>query len=181
MPFSFPAAEVLETRSLLSAGAAVHAAVHAAQVATHSNPGAAPAIVTKTTIPVTAQFDGSGMFETDPASLTISPFKLQVGAHAKYSVTLSPHPGETIKGTITGTVKSFSHVGISNQVVLKPGGSLVETIQTGSGHAQKATAKPTGNLTITLNFNTGNFITLDVNYAVLHSSPPITFDFQCTA
>lgn len=174
------AAEVLELRSLLSAGAvAVHQATHAADHAVSSNvsPQTTPA-----TIPVTVQLDNPDLFRQIPGgSLTITPVVLKAGGHVTIHVsaeddTLTP---VFYTAVIKGKITSWHDVGISTQVTLVPTGTL--TAKDGSGHVLgKVSAQKTTPFTLTLKQNTLAFITLDLNF-ISHSKPPVITDFQASA
>jgi hypothetical protein len=177
------AAEVLELRSLLSAGAAaVHHAVHAADHAAAPTPDTHPVLPTiAVTVQTNSAEDGFHQF---PGTMTITPVVLKKGSHItiKVNATDDTHAGATLVYTavIKGTVTSFEPVGISNQVKLVPAGSIVEKDLSGHtlGTAKVAKTPP---LLLTLNASTGKFITFDVNFTVPHSKPPIAVDFQCAA
>jgi hypothetical protein len=174
-------AEVLELRSLLSAGAAaVHQATHAADHAAASTPDTKPAL---TPIPVTVQLNGNGLFNQIPGgSLTITPVVLKAGAHVTIHVSAVDNSGPTAvtyTAVIKGKITSWQDVGISTQVSLVPTGTLIA--KTGDGHTLgKASAQKTTPLSLTLHQSTLAYITLDVHF-LSHSKPPILADFQAEA
>jgi hypothetical protein len=113
------AAEVLETRALLSAGAAAaHAAVQHAQAHTIS-----PAAKTVFDIDVTTSASGSAHF---PGSMTVSKINLTPGTHVTAHVTVNVAPHHTLKGTISGQVQSSVVGAQDTTVTLSAGGKLVE-------------------------------------------------------
>jgi hypothetical protein len=140
------AAEVLQTRALLSAGSAVHAAVNHAAVQTRA--GETHALVPSgfhVSQNATIQLNG-GTPSLLPVKFSIS-IKPVVGskvtAHASAKV---PVPGGigTLKATWIGTVHSLTPSGGATDFVITPtGGSIVIKINAGGEH-QTATALPNG-------------------------------------
>lgn len=121
------AAELLETRSLLSAGAAAaQAALHHAQSAAHgAQPGLTPSAA-KVVYDVEATLSFSGQSLHVPGTMTVSKIRLTPGSHITAHVTLNGLPKDTIKGTITGQVQSWL-VGVQDTTVtMTTGGKLVE-------------------------------------------------------
>jgi len=143
------AAEVLEARSLLSAGAAAaHAALHAA--GTHQAPHPAAQI------PVQA-FHGSVIGQVSPGAdtPTLYPFKLSVSTinvavNAKVTVQASYSlkilgTSVTFKATYTGVIQSFATVGEVTKIQLSPtGGSFTETVKTPGKPIETASAFSNG-------------------------------------
>ena len=179
---SFPAilaAEVLEARSLLSAGAtAVHQATHAADQAVARSPD--PHV--QAALEVTVQLSEPGFFQQLPGgALTITPVVLKQGAHVTIHVTAVDNSGVspvTYTANIKGKITSWHDVGISTQVSLIPTGTVTGKTASGQtiGTAKAQKGEP---LTLTLKQNTLEFITLDVNF-VTHAKPPVTIDFQAS-
>lgn len=113
------AAEVLETRALLSAGAATaHAAVQHAQAQ-----ALAPAAKTVFDIDVTTSVSGSTHFS---GAMTVSKVSVTPGAHITAHITVDLGPHHTLKGTISGQVQSSVVGAQSTTLTLSPGGKLVE-------------------------------------------------------
>lgn len=163
------AAEILELRSLLSAGPAL--AHHAAQAAHHAG-DLAPAAKTQ----VSAQFAFSNGDTTGTqASVSWSKFKTTLGDHntLHFSATLDPH--YTIKGTISGVVTNFSIGKGDATITLTPGGKIVEKLP---NHTQK-TLSPTGPMTIVIGPE-NTLDSFDVHYNVLNSNPALTCHLTAT-
>jgi len=174
------AAQVLELRSLLSAGAAaVHHATHAADHAVASTPDTHPVLPT---IPVTVQVTAPEVFFQIPGTLTITPVVLKAGAHVTIHASAVDNSGPTpltYTAVIKGKITSWHDVGISTQVSLVPTGTITE--KDGSGHTLgTAKALKTPPLLLTLHQTTLTFIGLDLNFAS-HAKPPVLSDFQCSA
>jgi hypothetical protein len=146
------AAEVLETRALLSAGAAAaHAAVQHAQGQVIS-----PAAKTVFDIDVTTSVSGSAHFS---GFMTVSKISLTPGAHITAHVTVNVAPGHTIKGTISGLVQSSLPGAQDTTVTLTPGGKLVERSPTlHPPNVFLPSTTPTS-----LKFFTGTQIVTDIN------------------
>lgn len=155
------AAEVLEHRALLSAGAAAahsasqHAtAVHSASHAPDIQPdkgfsGSVIALIGINGVPVGAV----------PGQFSISNFKQQTGAKmtAHFSFSASgPSSSVSLKGSFSGTVALITPGGGSTLFVLTPtGGSIKLTEKTPAGTI-KATAVPDGSpILVTLSNSTG--------------------------
>lgn len=173
------AAEVLELRSLLSAGAAaVHHAVHAADHAAAPTPNTHPTLAT---IPVTVQLDNPDLFRQIPGTLTITPVVLKPGGHVTIHVSAEDDTLTPVFYTVAikGKITSWHDVGISTQVSLVPTGTLIA--KDGSGHTL-GTLKPQKGtpLSLTLHQNTLAYITLDL-HLTSHSQPPVLTDFQAEA
>lgn len=113
------AAEVLETRALLSAGAAAaHAAVQHAQAQ-----ALAPAAKTVFDIDVTTSVSPSTHYS---GTMTVSKVSVTPGAHITAHITVDLGPHHTLKGTISGQVQSSVVGAQSTTLTLSPGGKLVE-------------------------------------------------------
>lgn len=117
--FPIVAAEVLETRALLSAGAS---AAHAAVQHAHAH-AISPAAKTVFEIDVTTSVSGSNHF---PGTMTVSKVSVTPGAHITAHVTVNLGPHHTLKGTISGQVQSSVVGAQSTTLTLSPGGKLVE-------------------------------------------------------
>jgi len=173
------AAEVLELRSLLSAGAA--AAHHALQVADHAAAPTPNTHPTLPTIPVTVQLNSPELFRQIPGTLTITPVVLKPGGHVTIHVSAEDDTVTPVFYTVAikGKITSWHDVGISTQVSLVPTGKL--TAKDGSGHTLGTLKPQTGTpLSLTLHQSTLAYITLDLNF-ISHSKPPILTDFQAEA
>jgi hypothetical protein len=159
------AAEVLEVRSLLSAGAsAVHAAMHHAAI--QSPAVKQPPIFQGAAIAVIQITGGSSHNATGTA--LVPHFTKAVGSKVTASFTFSFSDGgnpATIKGTYSGTVRQ-----IEQQFPLTiygldvTGGKLTLTEKVG-GKTIKATATPAGNTTL-LELNNGVFDSMGINDSV---------------
>lgn len=160
------AAEILELRSLLSAGPALahHAAHHAGDLA--------PAAKTQ----VSAQFAFSdGDTTGTQATVSWSKFNVALGDHntLHFSAKLDPH--FTIKGTISGVVTNFVVGKGDATITLTPGGKIVEKLP---NHTQKILS-PTGPMTIVIGPQ-NTLDSFDVHYNVLNSNPALTCHLTAT-
>lgn len=167
------AAEVLELRSLLSAGAALahHAAHTAAHGAIHES-DLAPAAKTQ----VSAQFAFSNGDTTGTqASVSWSKFKTTLGDHdtLHFSAKLDPH--YTIKGTISGVVTNFQDGKGSATITLTPGGKIVEKLP----NHTITTLSPTGPMAIVIGPE-NTLDSFDVHYNVVNSNPALTCHLTAT-
>jgi len=163
------AAEVLEHRALLSAGAAL--AQHVVQGAGHTH-DLAPAAKTQ----VSAQFAFSNGDTTGTqASVSWSKFKVALGDHntLHFSAKLDPH--FTIKGTISGVVTNFVVGKGDATITLSPGGKIVEKLP---NHTH-TTLSPTGPMSIVIGPD-NTLDSFDVHYNVLNSQPALTCHLTAT-
>lgn len=145
------AAEVLETRSLLSGAAAVHAAVHHALTPQVIPPG--PTAAVKGTFLATLKVNGSGPApEAGVVSLqSINPVD---GATVKGSFTTSVKTGAASlveKTTFSGkVVNAVTVAGLTTLTIQPSGGAYAVTVKA-PGHATiSASAPPTTSYTITI-------------------------------
>lgn len=162
------AAEVLEFRSLLSAGAALaghaaHAAAHAlaAQPAAHS-------VLPQTAVSVTVSQPGSS--HNSLGSVTMTPVTLKQGGHVTLHVTTEDN---TATAVIKGKITDWSVGGIDTTIHLVPAGKL--TVKNNSGHTvATAKAQKTEPLTLSVVNSTLDFVQLDLNF-VSSVKPPFLF------
>jgi len=167
--FAPVAAEVLEVRALLSAGAAAaHAALH--QAALHGQ---------------TIQPDGfhghvgglvsvaNGIPGNIPGRVSLSKLTIDVGATVTAHVHLSQRTGGnfiSVKGTFVGTIDSFGPQGGLTKIIISPtGGSIVFSGKEANQHIS-ATAVP-GATKIQLFLNQGNFVVLTGTDVFTASAP----------
>jgi hypothetical protein len=178
MGYAPVAAEVLELRSLLSAGAAQ--AVHHGDSA-FSRGGVSPA-VTLTNYAVTTQVSDSvipDVFDF-PAVVSIGPVPLKVGARvvSQFSANFVEGPEHvTIKGTITGRVQSWTPQGNNTAFTLVPGGSLHVHVTGGPPGTSSYSIRPAGSpLTIDIDGTTGAFVSLQTDFknSNPHNGTPFT-------
>jgi hypothetical protein len=159
------AAEVLEVRSLLSAGAsAVHAAIQHAAI---QSPAVKPPPTYKGAVSGAIAIGPPPDFATNGTAL-VSHFTQTNGSKVKVSFTLSFSDGgtpATIKGNFSGTIQGIQAVATLTIFTLQPtGGKLTLTEKVG-GKTIKATATPAGNTTL-LELNNGVFDSMGINDSV---------------
>lgn len=176
---SFPtlmAAEVLELRSLLSAGAAaVHQATHAAGQAT-AHPASHPVL---TPFPVSLSATNTqGTLDEFTGSLTMTPVTLKVGTHVTLNVTGVDTTTVPLTYTVVikGKISFLSPGADTTNIQLIPSGTL--TVKDGSGHTL-TTAKAGKAHPLTLNVVnlTGAFIECDLQLTA-KAKPPVLISFQ---
>jgi hypothetical protein len=154
------AAEVLEVRSLLSAGgAAAHAAMHHA--ATHDAVGqthaAGPLVAFHGAASATVNIGDDKV--DSPAHLSVSKFEVALGSKVKASFSLSiPQQGThtSIKGTFSGTIINIA----GSTMTLAPTSGSMTYSQKSAGKTVKATATPDGNQ-LELSLVNGAFFVID--------------------
>jgi hypothetical protein len=121
------AAEVLEQRSLLSAGAgAVHSAVQHAHGSGSAPEPALQASTIHTVFAVSTLVTVAGQQAVVPGTMAVTFTGTQVGAHFTAHLTLNAAAGETAKGTIKGQVLTSGLVGGHTELTVSPGGKLVD-------------------------------------------------------
>jgi hypothetical protein len=166
----FPvAAEVCETRALLSAGAAVHSALDHAQASSH----AAPAPNTAgTNFSVTVHIlVGADTPIINPGQATISPIIQRVGAPVKAHLSTafnSPGNANVLNITLSGKIQSVQPHTSNINFLVRPVGALKLTQTPATGHVIHFTYKPTNPLTIATDLN-GTFTGLDTTF----THPPV--------
>jgi hypothetical protein len=123
------AAEVLETRAVLSAGAAAaHAAVqHAQSSIVQSSQVISPAAKKIFDIDVTTSITGATHFF---GAMTVSQISVTPGAHITAHITVELAPKHLLKGTISGKVQGSVVAAQQTTLSLTPGGKLVERSST---------------------------------------------------
>lgn len=154
------AAEVLEVRSLLSAGAsAVRAAVHHAAV---ESPAAKLPPIFQGSVDALVQITPFGNQNPGTGTALIQHSTLTVGSKmtASYTISFSDNgTPATIKGTISGTIQGSDPEGDLTFYPFQPTGGKVTLTETVAGKTIKATATPSGN-TITLVMKGSSFVQL---------------------
>lgn len=157
------AAEVCETRALLSAVAAVHGAVQHAQAFSH----AAPAPAAKaSTVAVDFKLDDTIGTVHAPGVVTISPIVPTAGAHVKAHVFTAYRLGLTdlvFNISLSAKVQSAVPQGDTTVVTLAPTGSLKMKQTLDTGKVVNLTYKVTSPLTITLD-QEGAFKSLETTF-----------------
>jgi hypothetical protein len=166
--FAAVAAEVLEARSLLSAGVVSAAqAIHHADFA-FSHGSLSPA-ATLTNYAVTTQLTIAAIPDVldFPAVVSIGPVLQKVGAHvrAQFSANFVSGPEHVvIAGNITGKVQSWVPQGINTAFTLVPGGSLHVHVTGGPGGNSSFSIRPAGTpLTIDID-NNGLFVSFQSDF-----------------
>lgn len=181
------AAEVLEARSLLSAGlAAVQGAEHHARDAVQQALIVAHA---KQTLPVTAEITTvtptPGLTKAFPAQLSISALKPTVGGPFSAQLKIIQNiPGAvvTITATISGKVQSIQRgLDGSKTLDLTPGrNNFVEKLKDSTGTHVVQSARTDGELMELKLDALGNFQSVELVELVTKSSPAETFDLFCS-
>ena len=156
------AAEVLEARALLSAGAAaVHAATHHAAIQTQAVESLAPFHKTLTTLVTITDSPASSV----AGNFSLSNVNAAVGSKVKASFSFPVSSGGTtfsIKGTFEGTVDSVQAAGGLTTLTLDPTGGSIAVTEKAGGQTFKATAFPDGTQ-VSLVFYNGSFVRLGVS------------------
>jgi len=175
---SLIAAEVLETRALLSAGAAaVHAATHhlalhhAAGPAAESRPLATTHLQLGCAIFIN-EGGGQGVSGTVSFSKVTQALGAKFTAHFTFASKVFDGKQTLIKGTYVGTVSQIQPVGGGTVLNITPtGGSITMTVKTAGSRPEKATAIPS-DATIDLTLNSDNtFSTLGTTDVFKPGSP----------
>lgn len=167
------AAEVLEVRSLLSAGSAVAHAVHAAEHAALHHPPqtSTPSFSFKGSIGGTLNVPAFSFTHDFLGTLSISKTTLQPGAKFKASLSVPFVEGLTvsgIKGTLSATIVSNTSSGNTVIQMTPTGGSLTGSVTFG-GTTIKTTLLPK-NVPFTLTLDSSNKI---VSFAGTYVVPSI--------
>lgn len=177
----FPvAAEVFESRALLSAGTAVHSALDHAQVALHAAP--APA-TTGPSLPVSVRITvGADPPIINPGQMTISTIVPSVGAFVKVHISTafnSPGNANVLSISLSGRIQTVTPQPTTTNVQVAPIGALKITQTTATGRVIHFTYKPTNPLTIRIDGN-GNplaLVTTFVHHPV-HNIPFLPIKIQ---
>jgi hypothetical protein len=175
------AAEVLELRSLLSAGAAaVHHALHAAD---HAPSSVISPQTTLPTVSVTVHIDSPTVHSTvSNGSLTITPVTLKKGLHVSIHATAVDGTGPsaiTYTANFSGRTTNWSFFSNFVETTLVVAGTL--KVKNASGHTI-ATLKPEKGSTVLLQVfqNTLSLKEIELSFSS-HARPPVITDFLATA
>jgi hypothetical protein len=172
----FPvAAEVCETRELLSAGAAVHSALNHAQVASHAAP--APA-TTGPILPVSVRITVETVTPDviiSPGQMTISAVVPRIGAFVKVHISTafnSPGNANVLSISLSGRIQTVTPQPTTTNVQVAPVGALKITQTTATGRVIHFTYKPTNPLSIRID-GTGNPLALVTTFVhhPIHNIP----------
>jgi len=171
----FPvAAEVFESRALLSAGAAVHSALDHAQAASHAAP--APA-TTGPILPVSVRITvGADPPIINPGQMTISAVVPTVGAFVKAHISTAfntPERANVLSISLSGRVQTVTPQTTTTNVQVAPVGALKLTQTLATGKVIHFTYKPTNPLTIRID-GSGNPLALVTTFTH-HPVHNITF------
>jgi len=146
--FSAIAAEVLETRSLLSGAAAVHAAVHHALTPHPAAPSPTPAV--KGTF--IAELKINGNLAPEPGVVSLAPLNPVVGGRLKGSFTTSAKIGANSiveKTTLSGKIVNSASVPGGTSFTIQPsGGSFAVTVKAPGKPSVSASAPFTTSYTV---------------------------------
>jgi hypothetical protein len=190
-PLSSVAAEVLETRSLLSAGAAsVHAAVNHASLTTAKAPAAPAPQIDNVPVLASIAVKGTGTASAVPGTISVSYTSLQVGGQMSGTFSLSQGPKSgggdyvTAKGSFSGHIASIAQTSFTPPayIVILEGGKVQET-QRVSGHKAVVTGShaPHNDSTFILTISdAGDFLWDDISYNITkpHVGGALRFEIQ---
>jgi hypothetical protein len=172
----FPAAaEVLEVRSLLSAGSAVHQAEHfaAQQVA--------PAKLQQVAVTALVNINGTPSSSSPATSFAISPISLTPGsvvkAHASFTVVFQNIQPVTFTGSFSAKVISSGPFLSGTKVELNPTGGTFVAHFTENGHKMKELLVPLGIVGEVVLDAQQQFTGLAVAYTLKQGPPGSDFGF----
>jgi len=181
-PLLVTAADVLETRALLSAGAAVHSALNHAQTTSHAAP--APDTTGQRFSVTVKILVGSDSPITTPGQVTVSPIVQRVGAPVKAHLTTAFNTtgnANVLNITLSGRIQSVEPHTSNINLLVRPVGALKLTQTPATGHVIHFTYKPTNPLIIATNL-AGTFTGLDTTFThpPVHNLPFAPIEIRAT-